>query len=53
MAEVKRLIELAFNDELSEADEQLLEMLEEQWLYQVAREEMEIGKLMPMPRRVQ
>ena len=45
MGETKKLMELAFNDELSEADEMLLDMLEEQWLYQVAQEEMEIGKL--------
>jgi hypothetical protein len=45
MGEVKKLMELAFNDEMSEADERLLEMLEEQWLYEVAREEREIGKL--------
>ena len=48
-----KLQEAAFNDELSEADEQLLEMLEEQWLYEVAREEMEIGKLMAMPKMMQ
>lgn len=45
MGETKKLMELAFNDELSEADEMLLDMLEEQWLHQVAQEEMEIGKL--------
>ncbi len=45
MGEVKKLMELAFDDTMSEADERLLEMLEEQWLYEVAREEMEIGKL--------
>lgn len=45
MGEVKKLMELAFDNELSEEDEQILEMLEEQWLYEVAREEMEIGKL--------
>ena len=48
-----KLQEAAFNDELSEADEQLLEMLEAQWLYEVAREEMEIGKLMAMPKMMQ
>lgn len=57
MGKIKQhLIELqeaAFNDALSDADEQLLEMLEQQWLYEVAREEMEIGKLMAMPKMVQ
>ena len=45
MGEVKKLMELAFDNELSEEDEQLLNKEEERRLYEVAREEMEIGKL--------
>lgn len=45
MGEVKKLMELAFDNELSEEDEQLLNKEEERWLYQVAEEERQIGKL--------
>lgn len=45
MGEVKKLMELAFDDEISEEDEQILDRELERWLYEVAREEMEIGKL--------
>jgi hypothetical protein len=51
MAQVKQLLEKAFEDyELSEEDEQILERELEKWLYQVAEEERQIGKLI---RRVQ
>lgn len=46
MAQVKQLLEKAFDaDELSEEDEQILERELEKWLYQVAEEERQIGKL--------
>lgn len=46
MAQVKQLLEKAFEDyELSEEDEQILERELEKWLYQVAEEERQIGKL--------
>ena len=46
MGEVKKLMELAFDaDELSEEDQQILERELEKWLYQVAEEERQIGKL--------
>lgn len=46
MGEVKKLMELAFNNyELTEEEEALLNKEEERWLYQVAEEERQIGKL--------
>ena len=46
MGEVKKLMELAFDGEISEEDQQILERELEKWLYQVAEEERQIGKLM-------
>ena len=45
MGEVKKLMELAFDGEISEEDEKILDRELERWLYQVAEEERQIGKL--------
>ena len=50
MSQMKRLIEVAFDNGLTEAEEALLDRLEAEWLMRVRAEELEAYDYYSMPR---